>query len=400
MKHICLAPSSSQRLDKSKIYPIQTHSSGIPVSPLAQITPATTVSDVTPQTFPIHTPIFIICTGQQLPKNINGGKTLIQSTNGQILNDAAVVQAATQVRQQQVLPSISGTGLQGPAQIILPSQTGITQGNSVTQTNGLVQHKFDIPNGHHPTLINSQTVLHQAAPTLINLNGTTALIQPSTHPTSIFSPQSLISGPVKSISYTTAPPQIMTSTTNSTSSLPALPPDPLKRRVLLKQDLPICISHNSISENKRTPPPLVQVKQEEKVAQNSTPRVIQAIPASPNTGHLQLSPKTTVFPYPLAPEMNRSLNTSSAQNIIVKTPNTHTSLPYILLDEKNRPSPSHIVVKPQGISSQQVYSGNSMPTYHFSALNTIQPIQILTPIPAHSSCIPPDFVKQDTTTAH
>ena len=390
---------------KPKIYSLPTHSrGGLPTLP--QVSPAittpTTISDVvttSQPTLPMQQPIFIIYTGQQPPKsapNIDG-KMLIQAANGQILNDAAIVQATSASASLDPGKPLSiingGSELPPQAQIIVPA----SQTNGITRTSDVSHH---IPNGHNtrPAIINGQAVI-QTAPTLINFNRAATLVQQSNSPpAAVLPPHSLLR------TYTTAPPQIMTTTTTTSDTirtlpaLPALPPDPSKRHTLLKQTTPICISRSSILDRKRTPPPLLQVNQDTKNPENngttfspSSHTTTQTSATSSNSSS-QVSPKIAVLPFPLISEA--PLNKTPTQNIFVQAP-MPTSPPYIVLDEKLK---GRVAVRQPNISSMAHYNGSGMPIYRF---NNIHPVQILTPIPPHTSNILlPDFMKQDPPTAH
>lgn len=360
MKQICFAPTPPARqglveVPKHKIYPISTPCMGGGI-PSPTFTPATVMSEITSQQpLPMQqqAPIFIIYAGQQLPKNTTShvnGKMLLQ--NGQILNEATFQHAG------QAFQVVGGNGLPSQAQVLFPAP----------QTNGIIQQqKREFPSRHFPAMINGQTV---APPTLININGTTALLQQNGHPTTIFPPQSAVS-----IAPSISPSHI-----------------PQKRHGIPKQAIPISINHRMLCESKMTPPPLVQVKEED-IADNCIMSGGHVTPLSISTSSsaTQISPKM-VLPFSLLPDSLRG------------PPPTHPSLPYILVNEKQAgDSPRHIFVKPPSVAS----SGNStmppvsMPIYRFSTLNNVQPLQILTSVPSRDSCITlPDFMKQDTTIAH
>lgn len=366
-------------MPKHKIFPISTPTStGIPSPPLPQV--ANAMSEITlqqqqqqQQQLPAQAPpIYIIYTGQQLPKNIaqmNG------KPNGH-LNEATFFHPP---HGGQI---ISGNGLSSQGQVIQSPQT-----NGVLQ-----QQKCDISNGHFPAVINGQTIV-QAPPTLININGTTALLHQNGAPVTILPPHSLINAPVIS-SPQIAPPH------------PQIAP---KYAAMFKRSntTPISICHSVVSERKKvlTPPPLVQVKQEDLTGDDIIIGMSQADHVTPvNTStslYTQISPKMTMLPYSIGPEA-MSNSAQRAQNVILKAPTT-PSLPYIILNEKPGDSPRHILVKPSPVTSNNnssnsaaanVYKANSMPIYRFSTLNNVQPLQILTSVPPHL----PDFMKQDTTT--
>ena len=376
----------------------------------------------------MQTPIFIIYAGQQPQSNKNG----LTTANGSFSQNgtATVIQVPG---MGQSLPILNGTGLPTQTQLIIsPQAHGVAPS---------IHHKQDVhPAMHQPTMINGQSVI-QAPPMLVNLNGTTAtLMQPNGQPATIMAAQPVAGG--GNIYYTTNAqqppplqpmPQLITSATNSMRTIPATSLNQHKRQALVKQNsTPICINYSSISEKKKIPPPLMQVKQEvgvvgdSEVGAHGVQYLINAATttASPTREHQQqlqqmqsmssqVSPSTTVLPRTLLTEINSSpLNTSPpAQALLRKSQGVHTSLPYIILDEKQqREIGKHIVLpQPQASSSagsnnmaQLTYGGNCLPIYRFnSTLNNIQPLQIVTSIPAPPPGITlPNFMKRDTRTAH
>lgn len=391
---------------------------------LTQVTP---VSHFGSQGVPTQDPIFIILAGQQ-PQPTKNGVTTANAHFAQ--NGTATFMQAPGTGQP--LPVLNDAGLPPP----------LTQLVISPQVNGVVPHKMDIhPTVHHPTMINGQTVI-QAPPILVNFNGTTAtLMQPNGQPATIMPSQPMIGGGGSNIYYTTntlppplqPTPQIITTAANRTiRTIPAIPLNPQKMQTIVKQKTtPISIRHSSVSERKNTtPPPLMQVKQEVGVVRASegvTHGVHSLTNAattttSPTREHqlkqqqkqhvsLQASPKTIVLPRPLVTEANCFPPSTSppAQAIYKKSQGVHTSLPYIILDEKQqRQTDRHIILQqPQSSSSggsnlAQLYGGNCWPTYRFnSTLNNIQPLQIVTAIPAPPPGITlPNFMKRDTRTAH
>lgn len=378
VKHICLTPPVSQGLveiPKHTVYPIST--GRIPSPTLTPV--AMTMSSQQPLPVQQQAPIFIIYTGQQqLPKNTTqvNGKPLIQTLNGQLLNEAGLLQA-----QAAGLQVMGGNGLPAQAQILL----------SAPQTNGIIQQQKRelLYNNHFPTVINGQTVIQAPPPTFVNINGTTALLQQNGHAATILPPRSLISEAV-SITPSISPPRL-----------------PRKQHMAMampRHVTPISIGHRM---TRMTPPPLVQVKEED-VAENciavGTSRHVTPLSVSTSTSSTQISPKMAVLPFSLIPDSLRAPPT-----VIKAPPQTRPSLPYILLNEKqNGESPRQVFVKPPSAPSSSstvpsLYNGNNMPIYRFSTLNNVvQPLQILTSVPSHdSSCVTlPDFIKHDTTIAH
>lgn len=420
IKQVCLTPPIGQEMvtlsKPPKVYPISTHAAGIPTPSLTQVTQ---MSDIGSHGMPVQAPIFIIYAGQQPQPTKNGsttmnGRMIMQAANGHLAQNGTttLIQAPG---TGQHLPILNGTGLPAHAQLIVsPHANGFSPG---------AHQKLDLhPAMHHPAMINGQTII-QAPPTLVNFNGTAAtLVQPNGQPAMIVPSQSMVGG--GNICYTTNPlppspqpaPQIVTTATSSVRTIPTIPP---KRQAIVKQNtIPICISHSSITETKRTPPPLVQVKQEASVSgdsegvANGVHRLTNAATTTTSPTRLQqlkqhmssqVSPKITVFNRPLVTEVNHSpLSTSPPVQTVFKKPQgIHTS--YVILDEKQqRETGRHVVFQqPQSSSSSmpQLYGG--MPIYRFSTLNNIQPLQIVTPIPAPPPGITlPDFMKRDTPTAH
>ena len=365
MKQICLTPPASQGLaievPKHKVYPISAPcTAGIP-SPT--FTPATAVSEITSQ-LPVQqqAPIFIIYAGQQPPKtptsHING-KPMLQY--GQVLNDAAILQAQ---QAGQAIQVVGGNGLPSQAQIVFPA---------APLTNGIIQHqKRELPNRH---FLNGQAVFQAPPPTLININGTTAVLQQNGHPTAILPPRPLVSETV-SIANSISPPHL-----------------PHKRHGVPKYAVPLIKNHRMVSESKMHPPPLVQVKEEDMVDNRFTVCTSgdRVTPVSTSTSATHVSPKMAVLPFSLLPDSIRG------------PPPTRPSLPYILVNEKQAgDSPRHVFVNPPSTpSSGSTVPPVNMPIYRFSTLNNVQPLQILTSVPSHNSCVTlPDFMKQDTTIAH
>lgn len=409
MKQICLTSSSNQGLirgtSKHNMYPISTHCTVGP-PPITSVTPTTTISENSPQSLPMQTPIFIIYAGQQPPPKSAAmqlnGKSQLHYTNGHVLNEATILQAANSA---QALPMISSNGLSAPAQIILPPQT-----NGVVQ-----QQKCEIPGGHFPTVINGQTIgqtVVQTQPTLVNINGTAALLHPSAHRDIVMPPRSLVNGQTSVHAATL--PQVVNTTSKGFRTLTTPPIDPLKRaRHVSKQTTPVCISHEMVSEKKnKIPPPLVQVKEEVTTEDSAITngisqehRISPMLSSSTITSPIQVSTPAPVLPLPHIPEASRSLSSSPTQNLVVKGSNNPTSLPYILLNEKQGEPFRKMVMSPHSISSRStphIYKTNTMPIFRFSTLNTlnnVQPLQILTAVPPHNSCVTlPDFMKQDATT--
>ena len=438
---MCVSPTTPQEvvaLNKPlKVLPSSAHGTGM--SPyLTQVTP---VSSLGSQEMPIQAPIFIVCTGQQ-PQP---GKHGMNITNGHFPQNGTttLVQAPG---TGQPLPILNGTGLPTQTQLIFSPQVS-------HQTNGFTpnaHHKLDIhPIVHHPTMINGQTVV-QAPPILLNLNGAAAsliqpnratasliqpngaaasLIQPNGQPAMIMPSQQMIGGE-GNIYYTTtnvlpppplqSTPEIVTPTTSSIRTTPAVPLSAQKRQAIVRQNhTPICISPSSISENKKGPPPLMRVKQEVNVVGDSevlvhdSRHLTSCTVTSPTPENLQLSqqmhclssqpsPKVTVLPHSHAAEVNHSpLSTSPpAMSVLKKSQGVCTSLPYIVLNEKQqRDTGRQIVFQPSqdsksgGSNIAQLYGGNCLPIYRFnSTLNNIQPLQIVTSLP--------NFIKRDTHTAH
>lgn len=364
MKQICLTPPASQGLaievPKHKVFPISAScTAGIP-SPT--LTPATAISEITSQQLPVQqqAPIFIIYAGQQPPKTPINGKPLLQY-GGHILNDAAILQAQ---QAGQAIQVVNGSGLPSQAQIVFPAVS--------SPTNGVIQpQKRELPSRHFPAMLNGQTVFQAPppAPTLISINGTTAVLQQNGHPTAILPPR-----PPVSIAPSISPPHL-----------------PHKRHGIPKNAVPVSKNHRMVSETKVLPPPLVQVKEEVEditVCTSSNP----VTPVSTSTSATHISPKMAVLPFSLLPDSIRG-----------PPPPTRPSLPYILVNEKQAgDSPRHIFVKPPSTpSSTNTVPPVNMPIYRFSTLNNVQPLQILTSVPSHDSCVTlPDFMKQDTTIAH
>lgn len=356
MKRIGLTPPppppSSQGLvevPQHNIFPISAPCTTAAIPSPPTLTPASALSGITPQQpLPVQAPIFIICTAPQLTKSLAqlNGKPLLQNLNGQILNEASLLQA--QQHSGQAFQIVGGNGLSAQTQFVLPQ----------VMTNGgiIMQQKRELHNGHFPTMVNGQTMLQALHPTLVNVNGTTTLLQPNGH--TMLSPRSVASEPPSSIS----PPRF-----------------PPKKHAMLA---PISIDQHMVTDSKKIPPPLLQVKEEdmgEFCVSNGTSRTDHT---SNNIASLaQTSPKMRMVPYSFIPEASHSVSRSMSQNIIMKAPTaTHPSLPYVLLNQKDP-----MLVKPtaavSSISSSTispVYKGNSMPIYRFSALNNIQPLQILT----------------------
>lgn len=354
---MCFSPSTlGQSFIKSALYPMASHHVELPVPPPSINAPPTSVADMAAsQQLPAQTPIFIIYTGQPPPTaapaatavkssvaQLNG-KALIQTPNGQILNEAAIVH-----------PAAGGQGISiasPQAQVLLSSHAnGILQQQPkhVLSTNG--------QNHTLPAVINGHQVI-QAPPTFINTNGAPTVLQPRHNAI-----QSLISGGGggggggggaegdSNVVHTSSP--ILTSATNSITG--TLPPTVFDSSVLsgqlkpknhLKQTTPICISHSMISEKKRSPPPLVQVSKEgATIMINPTDITSQAS----TTKLSQVSPKMTMIPYSL---------------IVQPPPNISTST-----------------------LAQAYKCTDNMPIYRLSnQLNNIQPLQILAPVPSHNS---------------
>ena len=414
MKQICTTPTSSPGLvggvgggnsNPHHIFPVSANCSQVATPTLIPAKPTTaSVPEVSPQTVPMQTPIFIIYAGQQQqqqqlsPKSLVGqlaGKMLFQGVNGQILNDATILQAAG-----PGMPLIGGNGVSlanSPQHIVLSQANGLMQ-----------QQKCDIPSRHFPTVINGQAVMQQAPPTIVNINGMTALLQPTGNnrpgPPTVLPMPTLVSRP----------------NTNIGPMLSSAPLAQKRRSTPRSTPAHICISPNRVSERKKTPPPLVQVKEEEikdTVIVTRTPEPENVI-VSPQhhapiiNGHLagaKMTPVTslqdiallkshaTLFkqtatsPIHVPPktEFTRIIDTKPT---LISTSATQVSLPYSpLMSEKRRDS------SPQQQQQCAVLNTSSMPIYRFSSLNNVQPLQILTPLPP--SCIPlPDFMKQENTT--
>ncbi len=384
------------------MYPIVTQCTGIP--PTSQFISSRNAPLAAQTTLPANTPIIIIYAGQQPPANglpHVDGKIFIQGANGQVLNENSILQA---ISQKQGFPLVSGAGgLPIQTQIVLqpPSST-----NTIPSPSH--QHKFSIQQQQqqHPSLISSNQTMFQTLPTMINLERAT-MIQPNhTSSTALFSQHpSLAHGgmtrPVgkTSMAYTTAPPQILTTATNTVRTFSKFPPDLPKKKI--NKSAPISISPDFISSEKRNPPPLLQVKHEDKEAVSSSASITsQAGYVTQNGSHFvsqqQVSPKTTFFPLPLIPEAKQSLINAATQSVSIQaSPAVSTSLPYIFLDGKQKNSTG--LVQPP---NSHVFTGNGMPIYRFSSLNNIQPLQILTPLPAQSAVTLPDFMKHNSTVAH
>jgi hypothetical protein len=371
VKQICLTPPASRGLvevpkQNSKIFSISTPCTGSVPSPT--FAPATAMSApgiMTSQPLPVQqqqAPIFIIYAGQQhmqkTPTSHISGKPLLQ--NSQILNEAALLQAQHAGQAIQVI----GNGLPPQAQIVVP--TGV---------NGI--QKRELPTRHIPAVINGQNVFQAPPPTLININGTTALLQQNGHPTTILPPQTLVNEAV-TIAPSISPPHL-----------------PHRRHGIPKN--PISISHRMISETKTIPPPLVQVKEEAVtdscITVGTSSNHVAPLPvSSTSTSATQISPKMAVLPFSLLQDSIRGPSP------------TRPSLPYILVNDKQTGDSSrHIFVKPPAQSSSSSTMSPitvppvNMPIYRFSTLNNVQPLQILTSVPSHDSCVTlPDFIKQDT----
>ncbi len=430
VKQPCLTPPASQELvayNKSpQVYPISSQTAGIPNPPLAQVAPVSTIGRS--PGMPVQAPIFIIYAGQQPQAFKNGttvpnGKVVMQTPNGSLThNGATIIQASNAApTQPQAMPILNGNGFSPNTQLIISPQPGGIIPNG--------QNKVDLqaPAVHPASVINGQTIIQAPHPTLVNLNGSPATImQPNGQPAIIMSqPQPIIRSSLGSgsVGYTTgvintsptqsAAPLIVTSTPNSYKSAQPISLCLPKKMATSKQSSnPISISHSSIME-KRSPPPLVQVKQEvgivsdfSRVVQHQSPVSTAAMtmpptserhhpqvvynPAQQTHTHPQVSQKLAVLPQPFITEISRSspLTTSPpASTHQFKAGGRHASLPYIVLDDKQqREAGRHIFVQPP-------------PVYRISStLNNIQPLQIVSaPLPGIAL---PDLMKRDAPTAH
>ena len=483
IKQPCLTPPTGQEVvayKSPKMYPISSHATGIHTPPLAQVAP---VSNVGTHGMPVQTPIFIIYTGQQPQPLKNGssspnGKLVMQAPNGSIMQapNGSIMQAPNgsimQAPNGSIMQAPNGSIMQNGTPTIIQSPSmaqpmSILNGNGLPpntqfiispQVNGVVPSsqplKVDLHSApvHHPALVNGQTIIQAPAPTLVNFNGTPAtLVQPNSQPGTMM----MYSQPVirasggGNIHYATTntPPQsaaplIVTTASNSPRMVPPVPMSLPKKLPSVKQGKPICINHCSISESKRSPPPLVHVKQEvgiisdldRMVHHRGTIAGTTTTTVSPTrerhhhhvlqqkTQHTipQVSQTMTVLPHPLITEVTSSpLSTSppASAHAIFKKPTGHTSLPFIILDEKHRESGRHFIIQPPQQQPQQLqlssnssgsssiasfYGGNCLPVYRInSTLNNIQPLQIVSPVPAPPPGIAlPDLMKRDTPTAH
>jgi len=128
----------------------------------------------------------------------------------------------------------------------------------------------------------------------------------------------------------------------------------------------------------------------------------------------------TVLPHPFITEISspsplRLSPPVSTQALFKKSSiSGHSVLPYIEVDEKQREAGRHIVVPPPQLQQQpqqpqassssiaSFYAGNCLPVYRISStLNNIQPLQIVSQVPAPPPGIAlPDLMKRDTPTAH
>ena len=408
IKQICLNPPSSMSL---RNFPISSHcpplAGGVSVA-TPQALPATTstgtVSEASPQSLPMQTPIFIIYTGaqpvqqqqqqqQQLlpqpPKNSTAqqlnGKTILHKPNGQILTEAVqrvggghilteagpamVLQAPAGSSAGQAFPIVNGNGLTTQqAQIVLspppPQANGITTHHHHHHQQ---QQKCEISNRHFPGIVNGQTVVQDSAHNmLVNINGTTALLQPSNgcRAATILPPPHLVSS---------RPPVVMPATSLHQQV-------PTKRHSLHKQNMPTCIPHTMISEGKKTPPPLVQVKEEDPKddpmisggvshASYMTPVVTST------TSSAEASPKM-IFPLKVQHSQSPSPKATPPSS------SNQASLSRIFLQGDVpliQPPPSLAGIP----CSSNMAATQGMPVFRF---NTLQPLQIISALPPHNSC--------------
>ena len=347
---------------------------------------------------PVQTPIFIIyatpqsLAGQQsqpkspittapqlngktiLHKAPGGGHFLAEAMQrgGHILTEggaaATVLQAPPSAAGGQVFPIINSNGL--AQQVILsPPPTH----NTIQQQQ---QQKCEIVNGHFPGIVNGQTVV-QESPSIININGTTALLQPTNgHQRATFLP-------------TSQAPQALVSRGGTIVPMTHLQQIPAKRQALHKPGIPR-IPHAVIAEGKRTPPPLVQVKEEDlrddPMLSGGISHANCMVPVgTKSSSSSQVSPKMIYLQ-----EGSPSLSPSPSQ-ILVKAPpppSSQTSLPHISKGEipfiTSTPVPSS---NSAVAASARIINANSMPIFRYRTLNTVQPpLQILTTIPPTNSC--------------
>lgn len=330
-------------------------------------------------------PVFIIYKPSQALKPSSpavvhpglNGATIVQTTNNQILNGATIVQA-------QPLAPVPGADAHVVNGAMMPSQSSpVAILPQSPKLNGTV-----IRDGNHqqPSLLSSATVV-QANPTLVNgatilqANGQPALLQANGQPLHKFShPQPTILSVPQTIS-TCAPRTVTTVATTSTSASPRVqtpvrvidisnltkeanhghksPPPPL---------LQVGAADHERCDMEKSPPPKVQVKEPPQVVRATNGSHTSAISGSivGQTVMLQSSGNGIQKYFVVAEKPDSSMLVLSA---------AHTQQP----DAGNL----RTQIVPVPAYDQQVVT--TMPIYRFNSLNTIQPIQILTPVAASNS---------------
>ncbi len=297
------------------------------------------------------------------------GTTLLQTTNGQIFNGATIFQAQPlAAADAHVMNGIVTSSQSSSPAAVLPQSPKL---------NGAIIRDVSQP---QPTVLNGATVV-QASPTLIN--GTTILQanrQPLPMVQKFSHPQATVLSVPQSHGTTFAAPSI-TSVPTTVHSVFSKGQTPPTVQVIDISTLTKEANHS----HKSPPPPLLQV---------------QSVGSEQGGKEKPPTPKVQVKEQPQVIQANGAHQTSAISGSIVgQTVMLHGSgngvQKYFVVAEK--PDSSMLVLS----AAQQHDAGNfrtqvlpasydqqvvtTMPIYRFNSLNTLQPIQILTTVPAPNS---------------
>ena len=334
---------------------------------------ATTAVVTTPHTASVssNTPVYIIykpviqAAEKQLQKSVDlathnmihpgtNGATLIQVSNGHVLNGATIIQA------QPTVSHSAATTLTQP-QLVSPNF-----GAAVLQPEKLNGGTVKVlqTSHHHPTVIPNNATIVQAPSSLLNR---TTLLQASSQP-AIIHPQGIATSLVDQSSHfvtTTAVPRV----TPTVSKAKTSPAPIIDIRSLTKEHV-----------KRSQPPPLVEFKEEERMSPNEKPSVENFEQEAPSS----------------------ISKTAPTQSLLVQAPTNGMQKVYIVAEKSDYPGTVLIPAQTAAASAdaaalntqtvlpvaydQQVIT--TMPIYRFGSFNTLQPIQILTmPVAAGQNAV-------------
>lgn len=332
-------------------------------------------------TVPSNTPVYIVykpvlqSAEKQSPKCVDpttttvihpgmNGTTLIQGSNGHILNGATIIQA-----QRATSPSTICTATASP--VVQPQVISPSIGATVIQPKKFNGSTVNVIQGSHPTAMLNNATIVQATPSFIN--GPTALIQANRQPAFIH-PHSIatglsFAGTSSQLVTTTATPRITEAISEIKSSHG---PCTIDIRSLTKE--------GNMHITKSQPPPLVEVSEDKR----KSPQ--EKLPNHKVQKH-ELEGLTAIS----------ASNTAATQSILVSPPTNGMQKVFIVAEKSDcpgtffipAPAPAATIdaaamntqaIIPMAYDQQVV---TTMPIYRFGSFNTLQPIQILaTPVAA------------------